>query len=383
MAKPVLWERHPNQIAWATGGTISQELSPKPFTITRMAIIVRASVTTTSATNYNDYWDRIISRLSLTGAGKTFFDVSQMRLLYHFTRFQGYAPRRPDKVADSITTGEQYFMYILHFGTSPTIFDPVTRRYVDNPYDLTAGIPPVSTGNLTLGGSFAANTAMGSNVTIADGDLDIYFCGVRPEAGDSPAAYLPKAFPVWSMQSPSLAATSSAFATQHNLPAGDYLRSILVMLTNASNDPRDDMVLNSFELYNQLENQSILKFGGQTGDPDDYKAAEMLLQYDPSKNVPPTDNVTTNMDAIASGGTPAVNVVGGPASDSGLLPIDLTKVAYRGHPDYGVDMRSVATGDLQLRYGVSDATGVAMHVFYQRYQLNPAHPANGGLPVAA
>ena len=46
---------------------------------------------------------------------------------------------------------------------------------------------------------------------------------------------------------------------------------------------------------------------------------------------------------------------------------------------YGVDMRSVATGDLKLRFGVSDATGVAMHVGYQRYQLNPAHPANVGI----
>jgi len=375
MAKPILWERVPNQVAWSSSGTISQELSPKPYTITRMAILVRAIGTTTTAGSYNDAWERLISRLNLTGAGKTFFDYSQMRLLYHQTRFLGYAPRRPDRIADSITTGDQHFMYIIHFGAFPTL------NGRDNPFDLSGGIPPVSTGNLTLGGTFGVNTDPGSGWTTTDGDLDIYLCGVRPEAGDPVEAYMPRAFPVWSMQSPSLAATSSAFATEHNIPAGDFLRSLLVLLTNGTNNPRDDSVLNSFEVYNQLDATSVVRFGGQTGAVTDYQAAEMLLQYDPSHIVPPSDNITTAMDAIASGGTNGTLVIGGPTKDSGLLPVDFTKIAYRSPLGalYGVDMRSVATGDLKLRFGVSDATGVAMHVGYQRYQLNPAHPANVGI----
>ncbi|TAK33524.1 MAG: hypothetical protein EPO21_13185 [Chloroflexota bacterium] len=379
MAKPVLWERHPNPISWAASGTISEELSPKPFTITRMAIVQRLIATTTTGTWYNDPYERVISRLNLTGAGKTYFDVSQVRALYHMSRLAGFGPRRPDKIADSITTGDMYMLHMFHFGVAPTIVDPVTRTLRDNPFDLSAGIPPSSAGNLTLGGSFAAAAAMGSNITITDGDLDIYFCGVRPEPGDAPELYMPRAFPRWDMQSPSLSATSSAFATEHNIPSGDFLHSMLCLLTNGSNDPRDDSVLNSIELYNQLDGSVVSRYGGQTGVVGDYKAAELLSQFNPARITPLSDNVTTAMDAIASGGTPGTIAAGGPPSDSGLVWFDLSGVAHRARTPYGVDMRGVNTGDLKLRYGISDATGVAMHILYRRYQLNPAHPANAGI----
>jgi hypothetical protein len=365
-------EPHPNQQAWAASGAISLELAPKPYTITRMAIVVRASVTTTTATWFNDPWDRIISRLNLSGAGKTFFDFTNMRAAYHFSRLAGFAPKRPTTVADSATTLLQQFAYIFHFGIAPFKVNPVTGVLEDNPWDLTAGIPPVEAGNLTLGGSFAAAAAMGTNVTTADADFDVYLYGVQPQAGDPPAAYMPQAFPVWSMRTPTPVATSSAFATQDNIPAGDHLHSMLVMMTNGTNAPRDDSMLNSFEIFNQLESRSILKFGGQSGSILDVKAAELLTQFH-IRGWPPSDNISTAMTAAT--GTVAVPSVLAPA-DSGLYWIPLHQFATRGHPLYGVDLRRVATGDLQARYGVSDATGVTLDMVYRKYQLNPNHPAN-------
>lgn len=372
MARPVLFERHANQIAWSTAGTISEELSPKPFSITSMFIVLKLIATTTSATNYNDLYERVISRLSLTGGTKTFFDISQMRLFYHASRFWGFGPRRQSPIADSITTGDAYFLYCFHFGVAPIKADPRTGMIYYDPLDLTAGIPPVSAGNLNLGGSFAANSAMGSNVTITDGDMDIYLCGWRPDDGDAPSAFQPAMIPVWGMQSPTLSATSSAFATEHSIPTGDFLHSIMMLLTNGTNDPRDDSVLNSLELYNQADSQSLFKFGGQAGAVADYQAAEMLLQFNPAWPIAPSDNVTTAMDSIASGGTAGTIQVTGPTKDSGLVPIPLWRLARN---PYGLDLRRVGTGDLKLRYGVADATGVAMHLLYRRYQQNPLYAA--------
>lgn len=372
-------ERHPAQVAWSASGNINLELSPKPYTITRMVLIVRASITTTTATNFNDYWDRLITRLNLTGKGETFFSFDNMRVAYHLSRFGGFGPKRPTVVADSATTLVQHFAYVFHFGVAPWRVNPNTGMLEQNPWDLTGGIPPVQSGNLTLGGSFsAAANILGTNVTIADGDVDCYLFGVQPEAGDLPAAYLPRAIPVWSMESPSLAATSSAFATSHDIPSGHHLHSALVMLTNGTNSPRDDSVLNSFRVYNQLEAREILAFGGQTGAVADYKAAEIISQME-LMGWPPTDNVSTAMTALT--GTAGVPEITAPA-DSGLVYLPLYKYALRGHPVYGVDMRQVATGDLKLQYGISDATGVTMDIAYRKYKLNMEHPMNQ-LPAAA
>lgn len=368
-------ERHPAQIAWSGGGNINLELSPKPYTITRMVAVVRASITTTTATNFNDYWDRLISRLNLTGKGKTFFDFSNMRVAYHLSRFGGFGPKRPTVVADSQTAVVQHFAYVFHFGVAPLRINPGTGMLEDNPWDLTAGIPPVGSGNLTLGGSFAAASgSLGTNVTVADGDVDVYLYGVQPEPGDAPAAYLPRAMPSWSMESPALSATSSAFASSHDIPSGHFLHSMLVMLTNGTNSPRDDSVLNSLRVYNQLEAREILAYGGQTGAVADYKAAEILSQQG-LLGWPPSDNVSTAMTALT--GTPGVPAITAPA-DSGLVWLPLYKYALKGHPVYGVDLRSVASGDLKLQYGVSDATGVTMDIAYRKYELNPEHPANVG-----
>lgn len=357
------FERHPVQVSWAASGTINLELSPKPFTITRMAIIARPSVTTTTATNFNDYWDRGIANLSLTGNGKTFVDFRNLRAAHHFARLAGFGMHRPPVVADSATTLVQQFGYMWHFGLNPA-----------NPWDLTAGIPPVDSGNLTLQGAFAAAAAMGTNTTITDMDLDVYLWGVQPEAGDAPASYLPQAFPAWTMRTPTPAATSSAFATQDNIPAGDFLHDMLVMLTNGSNSPRDDSVLNSIQVYNQLDNRTIISYGGQAGAVLDYKAAEILSQY--GRVMPLSDDVSTAMTAATgTAGSANINADG---ANSGLIWLPVADFAVRGHPVYGVDMRRVATGDLQLRYGVSDATGVTMDVVYRKYSLNPSHPANAG-----
>lgn len=367
------FENHPSQQAWAASGAISLELAPKPYTITRMAIVARADVTTTTATNFSDYWDRLISRLNLTGQGHTFFDFTNCRAAYHLGRF-GWPlvqARRPTVIADSQTNATQQFAYIFHFGVAPTRVNPLTGHLEDNPFDLTGGIPPSERGNLSLGGAFAAAAAMGTNVTINDGDLDVYCWGVAPEPGDTPERYLPRAIPNWQMRTPTPSATSSAFATQDNVPAGDFLHSMLVLLTNGTNAPRDDAVLNSLQVYNQLEARELVKYGATfAASAADAKAAEILSQLG-GHLAPLSENINV------AAGVPVLTHV----SDEGLIWLPMhtyTRFRGSGHPLYGADMRNVATGDLQLRYGVADATGVTMDVVYRKYKLNMAHPANVG-----
>ncbi len=370
MAK-LRFERVGTQVSWSASGSISQECSPVPFTVTGIMLVAHMDITTTSVTNFNDYWDRAITRLTLTGQAngksKSFLDFSNMRLPYHHSRFHllQCAPKRPTVIAGSATNSLQQFAYYFHFGVQPF------KNGRLNMMDLTAGIPPTAKGQLTLGGAFsAAANVLGTNVTINDGDLDIWLVGVQEEPGDPPALYMPQAFPVWSMTTPTPTATSGMFATPYNVTSGDFLHSLTIMTTNGTNAPRDDQVLNSVRLYFQKENRPIITFGGRAGASDaaggDYKVAELMSQLGLAAAPPSDDNSTL--------GAPAVTAV----ADEGLFQFRLADYTTKVHPLYGADMRGIATGDIRMDMGVNDATGIALDVLYQRYELNPEHPANAG-----
>lgn len=354
---------HGGEIAYAASGAINLELSPKPGTITRLGLVVRADVTTTTATNLNDYWDRVIANLSLSGKGKTYFSYSNMRAAYHHSRMKlgNRAPKRPTVIADSATNSLQQFAYLFHFGVAPLRYNPATGGIEDNPFDLTGGIPPAEAGNLTLSGAFGAAAAPGTNVTVNDADIDVYVWMVQKDGGESEMLYLPKAIPIWSMQTPTPTATSTPFASSFDVPTGNFLRSMLIMTTNGTGAPRDDAVLTSLQLFFEKEAREIIRLGGQADAVARYKAAELLLQpLYLGNGWPPSDNNSTL-------GVPAVPQV----ADEGLVPLPVhhfVNPAKGGDPVYGLDLRNVNTGDLKLKWGVADATGVTLDVVFEKYE---------------
>lgn len=360
------FQRVPTTVAFAGSGTISLELSPVPATVCGLIVIVRTSITTTTVTAFNDYWDRIISRLNLVGQvgseNKTFFDFSNMRLPYHWSRrmLGRFAPRRPTITADSQSSAVlKQIAYVIHFGTNP-----VKPNGEPNWMDLTAGIPPTQKGQLTLGGTWGAAAAPGTNVTVGtDSLLEVYLYGVRDEAGDNSMV---QAYPVFSMTTPTPTATSTTWGTTYNVTAGNFLKMLAIMQTNGTNAPRDNQVLNSLRLYHQLENRPIIEFGGRAGSSDsgggDYQIAELFSQL--GIIVPSDNNATLGVPAWTD------------SYDEGLVFLHLSEYSNRVHQLYGADLRKVATGDVRLDWGVADATGIALDVLYQRYELNRAHPAN-------
>jgi hypothetical protein len=62
-------------------------------------------------------------------------------------------------------------------------------------------------------------------------------------------------------------------------------------------------------------------------------------------------------------------------NETGLIYLPLhqfTRVRNPMDPNagrYGADFRGAATGDIQLQYGVADATGITMDVVMERYTL--------------
>ncbi len=348
--------------AWSDGGNISVELAPQTGTITRMHLLVRADVTTTDATNYSDYWDRVIRSLTLARGSKTLFDFSDLRTPYHFMRYHAphLAARRPAAVENNRVNSKQQFGLTLHFGVAPWKVNPATMALEDNPFDLTAGIPPSQNSQLTLTGNFAAADALGSGVTLNAADLYLYFEMVQGLPSEPKELWLPRAIPVWSMESPTISGTSTSFSTSHSIPGGAWLRRIFATVANGATAPRDDGVFNSLRLQNNRENRTIIAWGGEAGAADDWQVHELVAQTPFNNLRPPTD-----------GGTPGVPAIGA-NREAGIidLPVWLYGRPERNaDPAYGLNLINMNTGDLRLEYGVADAVGVGFHVLYQRYEM--------------
>ena len=252
--------RHPVTATWSTGGSISVDLSNKPQTITGIYLNLRESITTSaSITTFADNYDLLISNLTLSGGGHTFFNFTDMRVhFHHFRRILGpYSPKRPSSVASGQTAVVRQWLYWIPFGVNAVHMDPATGRMEREPWDLSGGIPPQGNGNLLLNGTWGTTSCQGTGFTCNSAQLDVYYDGILPEQGDPPEAWMPRAFPAWLMDSPALAATSGAFATPENVPVGHFLQFITGMTTGGSNSPRDNSVLNSVQLQDVLGGNTI------------------------------------------------------------------------------------------------------------------------------
>lgn len=348
--------------AWAASAAFNAELPSQAGTITRLHQVFRLDITTTNATNFQDGYDRLVTRQTLARTGnQAIMDFSNLVLPYHFMRRHApfVAARRPSRIADSQTNALVQFHYTWHFGTSPTIQNP-DGSVEDNPFDLSGGIPPTGKGGLTLSGTWGAAAVMGTNVTINSGQMDLYADTVLPEAGDLDSAFMPRAIPQWTTAAPTYSATGSAFQESYNVPASGYLRSLLYMTRRGTNFPRDSATLNAIQLYNAVSKTPILTYGGQASATADVVAGELLSQGEfGSAMAPSDDNATLGIPSIAQN------------FNEGLYWFPAWRYGYRpsrSDPRYGFDLtQGYNTGDLALRLGIANVTTTDHSVLLAKY----------------
>ncbi len=258
-------EQHNVAASFSPNGVIILQLGPKPYTITRMVLVLKLNVSTgATVSTYNDPWDRVITNLSLTSGGYSYFAFSDMRLARHLYRMSGKQFRTPAGLAASQTNVNVTVAYNIHFGVSPTKIDATKLNVVDNPYDLTAGVPP-NDSSLVLSGQWGSASAPGTGYTINSGSLIVVLFGVQPDAGDPVQAYMPMARPRFFSDMADASSTSSIWAKIYNVPVGDYLYASLILTSTGAlgSDSRSSNVLNSLQV---MASRPTLTFISATDD---------------------------------------------------------------------------------------------------------------------
>lgn len=339
--------QHAVSPTFTAAGQINLELSPKPYTITEMDILLKVTTTTSAApgTAY-DPWDRLISSLSLSGKGKPYFNFGDMRVARAASRFIASSMPVPSPLAASVAAGIRYYGYHFHFGLNP-----------NDPFDLSAGIPPSSAGNLSLTGVWGADAFGGTGYSSTAAVMDVICHGVQAKEGESDAGIMPRAIPLWSHQVITPSGTSSLFSSIANVPSGDFLHDIGVVSYLGTGQPRSSAMLGSIQLYNQLQSQELFR-------TDTYRSAETAIQGQYLKDHS-RDWTTQILDGALAFDTPAISNV-----DAGLMWIPVAEQTAGGPMGYGADLRNVSTGDLQVRYSVLSVTNVAtLNLFFRKYQL--------------
>jgi len=322
------------------GGGIAHELSPVPYTITRIDWQIEANLTTsgTPGTSQDWLW-RLVSSLSLSSPLGNHLTLGDLRPL-HFENRLRWGGQFTTPAAPGATATGALKKAMLRFDAGVNPMDP---------WDLTGGIP-AHTGNLSMAGTWAAATALGSGYTVNAGTiLRTKLYGVLPET-DGEA--IPRAIPVCQTYQPIPSSNSASLGSTWNFPKGHYLHSIVIMTAAGVRpaDNRTDTALTDIGI-------GLPVAGNRQPYYDTWPSFKQEQRI-----------VAVSEDDGATFGVPTVAAEG----DVGVGLMAINRLAAGGHPLYGVDNRQAGEGDTQLLFGVANNSNLSLWLFTRHYDLNPA-----------
>jgi hypothetical protein len=327
--------------AYASGGSIAHELSPLPYTVTRIDWRIESNLTTSASPGTSqDYIWRLISSLSLSSPLGNHLTLGDLRPLHFENRFRwgGHTFATPAAPGASATGVTKNVHLRLDMGVNPL-----------DPWDLTGGIP-AHVGNFSLAGTWAAATQVGSGYTVNAGTLlRTKMYGVLPEQ-DGEA--IPRAIPVIQTYQPQPSANSASLGTTWNFPKGHYLHSLTIMPAAGVRpaDNRSDTALQDIGI-------GIPVAGNRQPFYDTWPSFRQQERY---IAVAEDDGTTFGVPTVA------------PEGDPGVAYLPIHRLAAGGHPLYGVDNRQAGEGDTQLLFGVVSSTNLSVWLLTRHYDLNPA-----------
>jgi hypothetical protein len=323
---------------WAASSQRQVDL-PMEGAITRIVIEYDLTVTGVLAADTNAEFaqHKPIQNLKITGGGgKNYLGAvgDQMGRLLHFLNLKDFPGVSFHK---AMATNTVYGCIVLHFGSRPR--DMYGR---DNPFDLTAFIPAKDESNLKL----TWDTTQAAD--ICDTAIDISAGTMRFTVYE--VLGLPKLdgmIPVSSTVQYAHSANFSDLGAQFDVPTGQYIRRIALLQQDAT----------------------AISSGGPLVANDEIGRVGLLL---------PKENrrlIEIDWEALISeGGIPrvaamtAAGAVTKPADQNvaGFGVLDMRKY---GHPEYGLDLRNYATGDVKLGLTIENyASGDDTIIFYDAVQ---------------
>jgi hypothetical protein len=335
---------------WSASADLTPVDLPREGLITEVTI--RANITATlTAAAYDDYFRRVIQNIKIQGdGGRTFLGMSGEQLSTMLSLWNnvvmgiptihsnggGIALAAPD-------VGSTAFVCIFKFhpGSNPR-----------DPFDLTAVIPAKDLSTLQAILTTTAGAVTDAAGPITAGTFNYEICEVLLEPGDALAQKGAVVMtPVGSTLTYTHTANYSDFSYPIDVPAGAFLRSILLLVKDdtATVPRRKDDEVTGVKLW-------LPKTGEIVFEQNIYELKHTMMArfgcHGIAGDVGPLGAIATTRPAPES----LQDMV-----PAGFCVIDLRPFA---NPLYGIDMRALQTGDMKLGLTIANFAAGDDSVFY-------------------
>ncbi len=233
---------HPVQPVFAASGAITPMFMPTDGVITRttLSFLFNMTIPTSGSPAFNTLglWKSMFTNLSITAAGQQYLQISDPLVALTNQRMRGIPVVQDAAVVTTTGTAVTFNVdVVFHWGSNP-----------DDPYDLTGGIlaPDYSQGGLVLNLTWPANSVAGTNALVINTATAFRLTNHMVVMGDDDYAALKSSghFAQPSFTEVDYALTNygtntSGYQNQVNLPVGQFLREVAVLVENSSGNPTD------------------------------------------------------------------------------------------------------------------------------------------------
>ncbi len=330
---------------WSAASDLTPVDIPREGWITEFTI--RANITATlTATAVDDWFRRVLQNIRIEGdGGRAYLGMSGIQMSTMLSLWMehvmgcptlhsngaGIALASPDVGSTAFTV-----VFKFHPGSNPR-----------DPFDLSACIPAKDLSTLQVKLTTAIAAVTDANGPITAGTFNYEICEVIPEHGDTQR---PVMSPIGSTLVYAHTANYSDFSYDIDIPAGAYLRSIIMRMTDDTADVprRKDDEVTGVKI-------KLPKIGGSLIEQNIYELKQTMAARFGVRgiagDVGPIGAIATIRPAPGTG----LDIV-----PAGFVIIDLRPF---GHPLYGLDLRGYQTGDLKLgltiaNYAAGDKTTI-------------------------
>jgi hypothetical protein len=307
---------------WAASSTISQDIKASGA-ITRidLQVVLTPSATAAGAIQPQGYW-RMINALTLKGNGGVNYLSMGDQQIGRFLHVLNMNDKVLPGVGHFPHSTPVTFHFVLHFGSRP--FDQYGRP---NPFDLSAFVPAFDDSGLKIDWLTDAAAGIDDTITVTSAIMYATIYEVVGTKGEIMSEMHRQGvrqpmIPSSSYMSYAHTATFSDVSKDIDVPAGAFMRRIGIM---AHDETATRPVLKDDEV---TEVALKLPVGNQRVFFDNF--VSMVYGQGRNSDLLVADDATT-------GGAQGVC--------PGIATLDLRQMA---HPDYGLDLRLMKTGDVKL-----------------------------------
>lgn len=298
-----------------TSGSTTQIDIPESGYITEILALSAISITGgTAVSAAEDALARLIDAMQITAAGgKNYYDITDGRQGFYreYIRRQGQA--QIDSMPAVGATATKRMLMVIHPGLNP--YDPFDRSII---------IPAAELSNLKHKVTWGAASTLGTGFTINSGTLSLTVNEIVLEKGERREDIWPEGInvPMFEAREVTTVVASNLGKTDE-VPVGNMLNSVLVMVLDSSGDRSDSYVTDMG-----------IKFPKQVRTPFESKWYELKARMRALYNLP---------------------------SDlTGIALIPLQWVSKRA---IGLDLSAAMTGDVKLGFTIATASGT-LHILY-------------------